>query len=107
MAHPKVAHNCSYFPCRAYGVPHYFSFAGITVKPFGKYKPAFLLLTYSAKRVNVHRMVRKLDHKTATEIGRLGAKQRNKNLSAKRRKEIADKAIAARWAKKMGKAKPK
>jgi hypothetical protein len=49
-------------------------------------------------------MVRKLDHKTATEIGRLGAKQRNKNLSAKRRKEIADKAIAARWA---GKAKQK
>ena len=55
----------------------------------------------------MHRMVRKLDHKTATEIGRLGAKQRNKNLSAKRRKEIADKAIAARWAKKLGKAKPK
>ena len=82
--------NANGFPCRN---------KQRTVSFFGKYNHAFLLLTYSAKRSNLHRMVRKLDHKTATAIGRLGAKQRNKNLSAKRRKEIADRAIAARWAK--------
>jgi hypothetical protein len=48
-------------------------------------------------------MVRKMDYKTASEIGSKGGKQRKKNLTAARRKEIAKKAIAARWAKKKSK----
>jgi hypothetical protein len=40
---------------------------------------------------------------TIKEAGSLGGKQRAKNLSAARRKEIAKKAAAARWPKKGGK----
>ena len=40
---------------------------------------------------------------TISEMGRLGGKARAKKLSAARRKEIAQKAIRTRWAKKPGK----
>jgi hypothetical protein len=37
---------------------------------------------------------------TVSEFASLGGKARKKKLSAKRRKEIAKNAIAARWSKK-------
>ena len=40
---------------------------------------------------------------TLREMATLGGKARAKSLSAARRKEIASKAIATRWAKKPGK----
>ncbi len=40
---------------------------------------------------------------TVSEMARLGGKARAKSLSPARRKEIAQKAIKTRWAKKPGK----
>jgi hypothetical protein len=47
-------------------------------------------------------MVRDLDSNLASKMGRKGAKNRAKKLSAARRKEIASKAAQARWGKKKG-----
>ena len=56
------------------------------------------MLTY--EEVCLLAMVRHLDERTASKMGRAGARKRAKNLSSKKRREIARKAALARWSKK-------
>ena len=47
-------------------------------------------------------MTKKKKQLTVSEMAKMGGKARAKSLTAERRKEIARKAIATRWAKKPG-----